>query len=237
METMREAPFLGHKIMLFTAHPDDESYLAAGTIYENRRHGGRTDLVCATCGGKGSSHLRQPLRAKALKLLRQGELRRAAKYLGAGTVVIYDFPDGKLSTRETPLFEKALRIAQKLKPEYILSFGLDGITGHLDHIAAGRVARKIAAWLSIPFYAFALPPKFGKNAQKWLVSRRKKGSYAKGKLQFGKPDTAVKIRRQVKLRALRFHASQMEGKNLFTGYPDYAVRALLSHEYFVRMKV
>ena len=232
---MREAPFLGKKIMLLTAHPDDESYLAAGTIYENSRRGGQAFLVCATSGGKGSSHLRRPLNAKALKLLRQRELRRAAKYLGVDTVMILKFPDGKLSTRETTLFETSLRVAQKLRPKYILSFGPDGITGHLDHIAAGRVARKIAKRLSVPFYAFALPPKFAKNAQKWLVSRRKKGSYAKGKLKFGKPDTAVKISRQVKQKALRFHASQMEGKKLFSGYPDYAVRALLSHEYFVRM--
>jgi len=58
---MPEAVFLGSKILVFTAHPDDESYLAAGTIYENTRRGGKTFLVCATGGELGSAHLKKPI--------------------------------------------------------------------------------------------------------------------------------------------------------------------------------
>ena len=233
---MPEAVFLGSKILVFTAHPDDESYLAAGTIYENTRRGGKTFLVCATGGELGSAHLKKPISPRALKLLRKREFFSAAEYLGAQTPKMLNFPDGRLHGKGTGLYRQCLATAENIAPDCILSFGQDGITGHMDHIEIGRAAKKIAKRLRVPFYAFALPPRFAKDALERLKYRRKKGTYTKGGVEYEKPNVFGKISRQIKLRALRFHASQMEGNKLFTGYPDYAVKALLNREYFVKMK-
>ena len=49
----KELNILGRKIVWLFAHPDDECYLAAGTIYENYRNGGENYLICATAGEQG----------------------------------------------------------------------------------------------------------------------------------------------------------------------------------------
>ncbi len=47
--------FLGKKIFMITAHPEDESYVAAGTLHKNIEAGGGNALVCATPGPSGTS--------------------------------------------------------------------------------------------------------------------------------------------------------------------------------------
>jgi len=224
--------FLGKKLFFITAHPDDESYMAAGTIYKNYQMGGQNMLLCASWGEKGRSHLKKPFTISQLKKLRAKELRRAGKFLHIKPVLNLALPDGKLRNYQKIIFKKGLAIANKHQPEVIISFGPDGISGHLDHITAGQVARQIAEKLRIPFVAVTLPPSITKKALKWLATRRKAGHYIKS-IIYKNPNMKIVIDGQIKKRALKIHQSQMDHKNAFTGFPAYAVKELLKAEYFL----
>lgn len=217
---------------MFTAHPDDESYTAAGTIFENHRAGGTTILVCASFGEKGTSHLKKSLTPNQVKQQRKRELRAASRFLSVSKLYIVGLPDGKISAHKKALLRKGLNVAKRHKPDFILSFGPDGISGHQDHIATGQVARAVARILSVPFVAFALPPRIRKSALGWLKSRRKANHYVRS-LRFGKPNFRAVINANVKKKALRYHRSQMDNMNAFTGFPPYAVKELLKAEYFI----
>lgn len=224
--------FLGKKLLVVTAHPDDESYAAAGTIYRNNKEGGKTVLICATLGEKGTSHLKRRLSMNQLKNMRKKELLGAAKFLGISRVHLIGLPDGKVNHYSLPLYKKILAIARRYKPEVVLSFGENGISGHFDHIAVGRAAKKISREIRSPFVEFALPPILKNNAEKWLKTRRKSKHYV-SKIAFRKPTINVSINPKVKKKALRFHKSQMDSKNAFTGFPKYAMNELLKKEHFV----
>ncbi len=222
---------LGKKILVLTAHPDDEAYASAGTLHLNRKMGGTNYLICATLGERGSSHLKRRITSAELKKIRKQELIRAAKFLGVSKLLILNFPDGKVDKHKKILLGKVADVAFKYRPDFIMSFGPDGISGHRDHIAVGEIARQVARGLKTKLAVFTLPPKFKRQAEKWLLARRRAPHYKKG-IAFANPDLRVKIDPEIKKRALRFHASQMDDENVFSGFPKYAVRELLRYEYF-----
>lgn len=222
---------LGQHILLFTAHPDDECYVAAGTIYENYRQGGDTFLVCASYGERGTSHLKRPVSLARMKHRRKRELLAAANVLHIRQVVILGLPDAGVRRHGAQLYRRGLAVARKLRPDVIMSFGPDGISGHYDHITVGLAAKQIARALRLPFAAAALPPQIRRAALAYPVSRRYAGHY-KNAIRFQKPTLTVRINPAVKRRALSCHASQMDGPDAFTGFPPFAVRELLRRECF-----
>ena len=223
--------FLGKKLLFITAHPDDESYMSAGTIYKNYQMAGQSMLLCASWGEKGRSHLKKPLTISQLKKLREKELKRATQFLHIKPVLNLALPDGKLKNYQKIIFQKGLAFAKKHRPDFMISFGQDGISGHIDHITAGKMAKQIARKLNIPFIAAALPSSITKKALKWLATRRKAGHYVKS-IVYKNPNIKIIINGKIKKKALGLHQSQMDHKNAFTGFPAYAVKELLKAEYF-----
>ncbi len=227
--------FLGKKILFITAHPDDESYLAAGTLFRNYKKGGQNFIICATQGEKGKSHLPKPISQKKLAEKRKREFFAASRFLRITKPAVLNLPDGKLRAHQAAFFIASLAFAKRISPDAIIGFGPDGITGHLDHIAAGKVAVRVARALKVPYYAFSLPPTVVKTAKTWIAGRRKSPHYMSiNKLRFRKPTVRIAITAQIKKRAIRYHASQLDGRWAFTGFPPYVTRALLKAEYFVR---
>ena len=93
------------------------------------------------------------LAALAKKKVSAAELLKAAKILKIDKVIFLGLPDAAVKENAKKFFEKALPIVKKIAPDHILSFGPDGMTGHLDHITVGRVARRVAKKLKIPMAA------------------------------------------------------------------------------------
>lgn len=223
---------IGKNLLVITAHPDDESYLAGGTIYQNRKAGGRTTLICASEGEKGTSKLKKPLAAKALKALRRKELTAAAKIIGVRKLIHLDFPDGAIAAHRQELFKKCLEAAKEDRPDFIISFNEYGSNGHHDHIAVGAVALRLAKKLKITLATSAFAPKLAKNAIKWMKKRRRAKHYSDN-IVVKAPNIRIPlVRPDIKLRALRAHKSQMPGGNPFHGFPKYAAREILKAEYF-----
>jgi len=203
---MAKDSFLGKRILVLTAHPDDEQ-LAAGTMYENHNAGGKTFLVCATAGEKGKSHLKKPTTDAQLKKIRKAELLKAAKILKVDKVIFLGLPDAGLRGQKKKVFEKTRLMANKIKPEIILSFGPDGISAHWDHITIAEAARAIAKRMRIPLFGFTLHPKGASRRRKIILARRKFGDYA-DLHEYRKGDIKLPINVRIKRRALNSHRSQ-----------------------------
>lgn len=112
------------------AHPDDESFGPAGTIYKLSKDYD-VYILCATKGEIGiGADGRQPLDE-----VRAKELRKSAKIIGIKKVYFLGFVDGTLSNSLYPkLAEKIEKHLRRLKPEIIMTFEPRGISGHIDHI-------------------------------------------------------------------------------------------------------
>ena len=232
---MKKATFLGKRILVFTAHPDDEG-IAAGTMYENYKAAGETFLICATYGEKGKSHLARPVTDAALKRIRKNELLRAARVLHVKKVFFLGLPDAGLRENAKKVFEKSFPIIKKVAPEQILSFGPDGMSGHWDHITVGKVALRIAKRLTIPLAAVTVGPAMSARRRKFSVARRKFGKY-KDIVEHRKGDIKIEIDAAVKRKAMRNHKSQFPGGTPFAALSKRVAKQWFSYEHFVNEKI
>lgn len=234
---MIEQPaILGRKILVITAHPDDESFLAAGTIYANSQAGGQTFLVCATLGEKGKSHLKVELTEEQLSKVRQQELRTAAALLGVQKVFELGFPDGELDQHQGSLRDKTSVLLHELQPDLIMSFGPGGITGHRDHIAAGKVAKQLAQNHQLPLAAFCLPKQVKDEAREWLIKRRHSHHHYEDDFTLADENAAIQIHADIKIQALKCYDSQIDEAQPFAGFPEHIAAILLKQESFYVQK-
>ena len=223
---------LGTTILFVTAHPDDESYLAAGTMLKNHEAGGTTLVACATFGEKGKSHIKGKVTARQLKALRKKELMAASKYLKVSELLMPGLPDAEMGSKanQNAFFKKLVPFAAKHRPAFIISFGEDGISGHVDHISVGKVARRVAAKLKIAFLRFSAPPALHESMEE-LKKRRKHGKYVK-KMNREPHDLEIKVDPSKKVKALRLHKSQHDPAGPLAGFPPKTIKQVLSREYY-----
>jgi LmbE family N-acetylglucosaminyl deacetylase len=124
------------------AHPDDDTYGVGGTVGLHADAGIEVTAILATSGGAGRILDPSLATPQNLGLVREGEDRAAWGELGVTPAMHFlRHPDGGL--RGVPRDELVGRIAELLasaRPEVVVTFGPDGVTGHEDHIAVGEAA-------------------------------------------------------------------------------------------------
>ncbi len=227
----RGKQLLGKRLLLVTAHPDDESYLAAGLLWQNVVAGGTNMLVCATLGEKGKYHLAKLPSERKLKSMRKAECMSACRYLRVVKVTLLDLPDGSVSKHKKKIVSSVKKAAVKFKPDFIISFGSDGLTGHRDHIAVGVSALRAAYALHIPLLIFTLSARVSRTAKQWMLKRQKNPFHAK-EFTHSKPDICVAINPKTKLAALHLYVSQLDNGDPFKHFPKFAKQEFLTKEYF-----
>lgn len=131
------------RILLVTAHPDDESFGPGATLAKYAAEGVEVHLLCATRGESGQwSDVKS--RGRKLEEIREKEHRRASKILGVKSHEYMGYIDGYLSNiLIDELIEKIRRKVNEFKPDILLTFDLLGISGHLDHIAVAIATTKV----------------------------------------------------------------------------------------------
>lgn len=227
-------PLLGRSILLITAHPDDEAFLAGGLAYVNTQHGGKTSLICATLGERGTSHLRQPKTAKQLKAIRRRELMRCCHLKGIRTIRLLKYPDGDLKRYEKSFAKQVDIFIRNLRPDIIVTFGPDGFTGHEDHITCWRVGRQLARKYGRPLFLFTTPPSVRGSMVRWIGHRRAMGRYVRKMRPYALATVRVPVPTGIKIKILHNHPSQFDYDNPYTGFPKAAVALFTRGEYFTR---
>lgn len=119
-----------NRMLVILAHPDDESFAVGGTLAKYAHQGVQVILLTATRGEVGIPGT-EP---KAAGAIREKELLRAAEQLGI-EVHFLDFMDGELSKADPwKLLENVACWIDMVRPQVILTFGPDGVSGHPDHV-------------------------------------------------------------------------------------------------------
>ena len=131
-------------ILCVFAHPDDESFGPAGTIARYASQGVPVDLLTFTRGQQGARP--EPIDSpEALGVLREYELRAAARVLGVRHLKLLDYEDGQLGEADpAELAGHVLRQLAESKADTIITFGPLGITRHGDHIAVHQATMEAA---------------------------------------------------------------------------------------------
>ncbi|MBE9524367.1 MAG: PIG-L family deacetylase, partial [Chloroflexi bacterium] len=122
-------------LMAIFAHPDDESYRAGGMLALLAQKGTRVWVLCATRGERGIPKLHPEDAGE----VRQGELECACRALGIEPPRFLDYQDGTLSqVNEEQAIEQLVCAIRELRPQALLTWPLDGVSGHPDHVAVSR---------------------------------------------------------------------------------------------------
>ncbi len=119
------------------AHPDDETFTSAGIMAAAIKNGQTVVCVTATKGEAGVQDAsRWP--ADQLAVIRQQELEAAFRVLGVTEHHWLSYHDGGCDPKDQKAIVCICDYIKKYKPDTILTFGRDGLTGHPDHKAVCR---------------------------------------------------------------------------------------------------
>jgi len=120
------------------AHPDDETYLSAGLMAAAVREGSRVVCVTATRGEGGSTdEVRWP--PATMAAVRERELLRSFEILGVADHRFLDLPDVDMQTGLPESgSEDVARVMAEIRPDTVLTFGPEGMTGHRAHQDVSR---------------------------------------------------------------------------------------------------
>jgi LmbE family N-acetylglucosaminyl deacetylase len=131
-------------ILAVWAHPDDETYLAAGVLAAARDLGQRVVCVSLTAGEHGTD---DPVTwpPERLASVRRWEAAAALAVLGVTEHHVFGFPDGGLRAGNVDALELVGDFIEAIDPDTILTFGADGMTFHPDHIAVHDLVT--TAWM------------------------------------------------------------------------------------------
>lgn len=127
------------------AHPDDEAFGPCGTLLTETAAGSELHIITLTAGDGDKSM--NPDQVANLGEVRTGEWQAAAKLLGATSTHLLGYNDGTLGNDDhiaiadqiETLIHSIVDNRSDVEIEF-MSFDLNGMTGHIDHIVATRSA-------------------------------------------------------------------------------------------------
>ena len=186
-------------VLVVVAHPDDESFGLGAVIDVLAAAGTAVHILCYTHGEASTLNETRAVLHRA----REEELRLAGAELGAASVILLDYPDGRLG--DVPAVELAAHAAAAAASSGasgLLVFDDSGITGHPDHQAATAAAVLTARRAELPVLAWALP------AAVAVELTAETGQDFAGRPP-GMIDMCVRVSRKRQRRAALQHASQI----------------------------
>lgn len=128
-------------ILVLGAHPDDETTVAP-LVLKYTRAGHTVHLLSITGGDKGyRPHAGVPSGA-SLAAVRAGEFACSARTLGAEDPFLLGCEDQGIAPLEPfwAAMERTRQVVNEVRPDVILTWGPDGITGHVDHRVCSEIA-------------------------------------------------------------------------------------------------
>ncbi|HEU4514847.1 MAG TPA: PIG-L deacetylase family protein [Nocardioidaceae bacterium] len=218
------------------AHPDDEAFLSAGLMAAAARAGNRVVVATATRGELGAT---DPSHSpEVLSALREQELARSLALVGVTEHRWLGHRDGGLAAvRRRAAVAQVTRLVDEVRPDTIVTFGPDGMTGHIDH-------RTVSSWVTRAWH------ETGRRSALWYATLTPAFHRAWGALNDDvglwypghrppstEPDALVAQvdcrgdLGELKHAALRAHASQTDG--LATRVGEQLFRAWWATESFV----
>jgi LmbE family N-acetylglucosaminyl deacetylase len=135
------------RMMVITAHPDDEAGGFGGSLRLYRDRGVETCVICLT-PGQGASHRGSARTDHELAALRRKEFAASCEILKVSRGIVLDYPDGHLHRQDLYRVVCDLTLhLREFRPHILLTFGPEGsVTGHTDHSMASVFASLAFHW-------------------------------------------------------------------------------------------
>jgi LmbE family N-acetylglucosaminyl deacetylase len=241
------------------AHPGDEAFGFAGAIATAVASGAYVVVVCATRGyfdsrlvekppapGGKNRPFNRPIVWRNLDTVREDELRRSVALLGVRVLRMLDYAEGELASVDFD--ELTSRIVEPIRmhrPEVILTFGADGVTGDAEHgiisrattLAFERAGHPLAyeddieedqvAWRTAKLYHLVVP----QSAVGLLGADAPTNGYGSSETD-GILELALDDLASLKLAAISRHVSQIGSEGPFAGWDPEARDHYLATEHY-----
>jgi LmbE family N-acetylglucosaminyl deacetylase len=122
-------------IVTVWAHPDDETYVAGGLMAVATHLGQSVTCVTATDGDFAPTESER----RGMAEVRRGELDLALRLLGVTDSVQFGLRDGGChEVADDVGIALVAEVLESRRPDTVVTFGPDGLTGHLDHRTVSR---------------------------------------------------------------------------------------------------
>jgi LmbE family N-acetylglucosaminyl deacetylase len=245
--------------MVVVAHPGDEAFGFGGAIASAAASGAYVVVVCVTRGwfdsrlaassaapgGKNRDVKLGPVTWRNLDTVREDELRRSVALLGVRVVRMLDYAEGELDRENFDhLVGRIVEPIRMHRPEVILSFGPDGVTGDSDHVVLSRAVRAAydlaaeplayeddleedqVAWRAAKLYDLVVPPS--------ALAALGEASPPEGYGSAVEPTVALDLGElaQLKLAAITRHVSQTGSAGPFHDWGSSRRDAWLGTEHY-----
>lgn len=139
------------RILLILAHPDDETFIAAGLVRRYVERGAEVVLVTATRGDAGRVGDPPLCSREELPAFREAELRHVAGLLGISQLHFLDYQDKQLA--DAPVDRIRAELVSHIRrhqPHLVITFDPNGMNGHADHVAISRFTMDAVAAAADP---------------------------------------------------------------------------------------
>jgi LmbE family N-acetylglucosaminyl deacetylase len=175
--------------MVIVAHPGDEAFGFGGAIAQAAADGAYVVVVGATRGrfdprlvdkapapGGRNRPVDKPVVWRNLDTVREDEMRRSVTLLGVRVLRMLDYAEeGLAAAKFDELVGRLVEAIRMHRPEVILTFGPDGVTGDTDHVVLSRavdaafakaaepldyeddIEEDLTAWRSAKLYHLVVP--------------------------------------------------------------------------------
>jgi LmbE family N-acetylglucosaminyl deacetylase len=137
-------------ILVISAHPDDETLFAGGTLAMYAQKGHKV-FILETTRGQGGEIGEPPLTTREnLAIFREQEVRKAAQALGVDDIFFLPYVDPYMEINgiarrvDVPLKDFAETIGnyvKRIQPDLIITHGSNGEYGHPQHIYTHKATR------------------------------------------------------------------------------------------------
>ena len=246
--------------MVVVAHPGDEAFGFAGAIASAAAEGAYVVVVCVTRGwldprlvekspapgGKNRDVKDGAVTWRNLDTVREDELRRSVALLGVRVVRMLDYAEGDLDRVDfDQLVARIVEPIRMHRPEVVITFAPDGITGDSDHVVLSRAvtaAYRMAAeplafeddieedqvaWRAAKLYHLVVPEEHARAVLGDRIPADGFGSAAEPTLAIELGELA-----QLKLAAIRRHVSQTGNAGPFHDWDPSARDTWLATEHY-----
>ncbi|SET11482.1 bacillithiol biosynthesis deacetylase BshB2 [Paenibacillus sp. NFR01] len=138
------------RIIVVLPHPDDESFVAAGTLAKYIHSGAQVTYACLTLGEMGRNMGIPPFANRVtLPHIRKDELINSCNAIGIQDLRMLGFHDKMVEFEDQQALDATIfALLQELKPSLVITF-YPGLSVHPDHDATGeaviRTIRRLPA--------------------------------------------------------------------------------------------
>jgi LmbE family N-acetylglucosaminyl deacetylase len=245
-------------LMVIVAHPGDEAFGFGGAIVQAVASGAYVVVVCATRGrfdarllekapapGGRNRHYTRPVVWRNLDTVREDEMRRSVTVLGVRVLRMLDYAEEDLA--RVDFDELVSRIVEPIRmhrPQVILTFGPDGVSGDADHVVVSRAAQVAfdlaaeplayeddieedqVAWRAAKLYQLVVPAE-----QLASLGERAPGEYGSGE-EAGTITIELGELAQLKLAAIARHVTQTGSAGPFHDWTPEMRDGFLATEHY-----